>query len=111
MITGDEDGGPFEVHRSTFEKMQAPLRAKITFQANGLKSRVRVSKIAEAWLEPIRNPVTGKVHHAILGLSEGFETARMDISSTNKVVAKDGFLDFEYSGTYGSFHKVTWKGP
>ncbi|MEW6603823.1 MAG: DUF1326 domain-containing protein [Thermoproteota archaeon] len=110
IITGEAGGGPFEVYRSTFEKMQAPRRARITFQANGLKSRVRVSNIAEVWLEPIRNPVTGEVHRAILELPGGFETARMDMSSTKKVIAKDGFLDFEYSGTYGSFQKVAWKG-
>lgn len=111
IITGEAGGGPFEVYRSTFEKMQQPRRARITFQANGLESRVSVTGIAEAWLEPIRNPITGRIHRAILELPAGFETARMDMSSTKKVFADDGFLDFGYSGTYGSFQKVNWRGP
>jgi hypothetical protein len=111
IITGEARGGPFEVYKSTITKMQNPRRARITFQANGLKSRVRVSDFAEAWLEPIRNPVTGKIHRAILELPGGFEATRMDMSSTRIVMANDGFLDFEYSGTYGSFQKVSWKGP
>jgi hypothetical protein len=91
--------------------MQEPRRAKIAFQTKGLNSRVKVDDIAEAWLEPIRNPVTGKVHRAIIELPGGFEAARMDMSSTKTVIANDGFLDFKYSGTYGSFQKVSWKGP
>lgn len=112
IITGEAGGGPFEVYRSTFEKMLEPRRARIVFQANGLRSRVKVSNnIAEAWLEPIKNPITGKIHRAILELPGGFETAKMEMSSTKSVIANDGFIDFEYSGTYGSFQKVTWKGP
>ena len=111
IITGEAGGGPFEVYRSTFDNMQEPRRARITFQTKGLNSRVKVDDIAEAWLEPIRNPVTGKIHRAIIELPGGFEAARMDMSSTKTVVANDGFLDFKYSGTYGSFQKVSWKGP
>jgi hypothetical protein len=111
IITGEAGGGPFEVYRSTFEKIQEPRRARITFQAKGLNSRVRVDDVAEAWLEPIRNPITGKIHRAIIELPGGFEATRMDMSSTKAVAANDGFLDFKYSGTYGSFQKVSWKGP
>lgn len=111
IITGEAGGGPFEVYRSTFDNMQEPRRARITFQTKGLNSRVKVDDIADAWLEPIRNPVTGKIHRAIIELPGGFEAARMDMSSTKTVVTNDGFLDFKYSGTYGSFQKVSWKGP
>ncbi|HKZ62782.1 MAG TPA: DUF1326 domain-containing protein [Nitrososphaera sp.] len=111
IIVGKAGGGPFEVYRSTINEMREPRLARITFQANGLKSHVKVGGIAEAWLEPIRNPVTGKVHRAIIELPEGFEASRMDMSSTKTIVANDGFLDFRYSGTYGSFQEVSWKGP
>lgn len=111
IITGDAGGGPFAVYGSMADTVQEPRRAKITFQAKGLNSRVRVGDVAEAWLEPIRNPVTGKIHRAIIELPEGFEATRMEMSSTKAIVANDGFLDFRYSGTYGSFQEVTWKGP
>ncbi len=110
IITGEAGGGPFEVYKSTIDNMQEPRRARITFQAKGLSSRVKVGDIAEAWLEPIRNPVTGKIHRAIIELPEGFEATRMEMSSTKTVAASDGFLDFKHSGTYGSFQEVTWKG-
>ena len=80
IITGRAGGGPFEVYASTIEKLQEPKRAGVKFQTKDLKSRVSVfdtrgdrrrqrgqsqNIIAEAWLEPIKNPVTGKVHRAI----------------------------------------------
>ncbi len=111
IMTGEAGGGPFAIYASMLDDFQQPQRAHISFQAKGLNSRVRVDDVAEAWLEPMRNPVTGKIHRAIIELPEGFETTRMDLSSTKKIVAKDGYLNFMYKGTYGSFQEVKWKGP
>lgn len=111
IITGEAGGGPFEVYGSVIDSFQEPRRAKITFERKGLHSRVRVGEIAEAWLEPIRNPVTGEIHRAIIELPTGFEASRMDQSSTKTIIANDGYLCFRYSGTYGSFQKTKWKGP
>ncbi|MGI0025120.1 MAG: DUF1326 domain-containing protein, partial [Nitrososphaera sp.] len=62
-------------------------------------------------LEPIRNPVTGEIHRAIIELPSGFEASRMDQSSTRAVVSSDGYVNFKYAGTYGSFQKTSWRGP
>jgi hypothetical protein len=67
IITGKAGGGPFALYASVIEEFQEPKRASVKFQSGGIKSHVKVGKnIAEAWLEPIRNPVTGKVHRAII---------------------------------------------
>jgi hypothetical protein len=44
--------------------------------------------IVDAWLEPIRNPVTGKIHRAVIELPEGVEAIRMDQASTKKTFSK-----------------------
>ena len=75
------------------------------------RARKKPKYFAEAWLEPIRNPVTGKVHRAIIEIPEGFESNRMDQASMKKLVADDGYLSFRYEGTYGSFSESVWKGP
>jgi hypothetical protein len=126
IITGRAGGGPFEVYASTIEKLQEPKKAGVKFQTKDLKSRVSVfdtiedrrrqrgqsqNFIAEAWLEPIKNPVTGKVHRAIIEIPEAFESSRMEQASTKKLVANDNDLDFRYEGTYGSFSENSWKGP
>ncbi|MCD6036616.1 MAG: hypothetical protein K0S67_500 [Nitrososphaeraceae archaeon] len=132
IITGKAGGGPFAVYASTIEEFQEPKRASVKFQTKDIRSRIAVfaaeirgghkekrrgqqstkeDTIAEAWLEPIRNPVTGKVHRAIIEIPEGFESSRMDQASIKKLVANDGYLDFRYEGTYGSFSENVWKGP
>jgi hypothetical protein len=128
IITGRAGGGPFEIYASTIEKLYEPKRARIKFQTKNLKSHVSIfdiirggrrkrqvqkeqshNVIAEAWLEPIKNPVTGKVHRAIIEIPEGFESSRMEQASTKKLVANDNNLNFRYEGTYGSFSENTWK--
>jgi hypothetical protein len=140
IITGKAGGGPFALYASTIEEFQEPKRAIVKFQTKDIRSHVVVfggrgenddrkkrttrrggggggekqSKdniIAEAWLEPIRNPVTGRVHRAIIEIPEGFESNRMDQASMKKLVADDGYLSFRYEGTYGSFSENVWKGP
>jgi hypothetical protein len=132
IITGGAGGGPFEIYASTIEKLHEPKRASIKFQTKDLRSRVSVfdiirgdrkkgqgqkeqspNVIAEAWLEPIKDPVTGKVHRAIIEIPEAFESSRMEQASTKTLVANDNDnnLNFRYEGTYGSFSENIWKGP
>ena len=128
IITGRAEGGPFSVYASILEEIQEPKKATVKFQTKDIRSRVSVfgtsedkkpriggeqskNVIAEAWLEPIRNPVTGKAHRAIIEIPEGFESSRMDQASMKTLVANDGYLSFRYEGTYGSFSENTWKGP
>lgn len=102
IITGKAGGGPFALYARTIEEFQEPMRASVKFKAKSVRSYVKVGKdIAEAWLEPIRNPVTGKVHRAIIEIPEGFESNRMDQASTKKLIANVSYLSFRYEGTYG----------
>ncbi len=111
IITGEAGGGPFEVYRSVIESFQPTTRAKIAFESRGLNSRIKIGDFAESWLEPIRNPVTGEIHRAVIELPGGFEASRMDQASSKTITSNDGYLNFGYTGTYGSFQKTKWKGP
>lgn len=111
ILTGQAGGGPFAVYASVLDDYEEPRKARISFQGRGIRSHVKVDDYAEAWLEPIRNPITGKVHRAIIEIPGGFEANRMDQASTKKLVAGDGKFRFEYVGTYGSFSENRWKGP
>lgn len=111
IMTGEAGGGPFEIYASTMDNVQKPRRARITFTPKGLTSKAKVDDIIEAQLEPMRNPVTGDVHRAIIELPTGFEANRMELASLKKLVVDDGKLSFKYSGTYGSIQETLWKGP
>ena len=111
IMTGEAGGGPFEIYAATLDDFQEPRRARIIFQAKGIRSNVRAYGIAEAQLEPIRNPVTGEVHRAVIELPSGFEASRMDQASLRNGSMDDGYIKFKQSGTYGSISKAVWKGP
>jgi hypothetical protein len=111
IVTGQARGGPFEVYASTLDHFQAPRRARIGFQAKAARSRASVTGVASVELEPMRDPATGKIHRAIIELPGGWETNRTEVTSIKELMVKDGYLGFQYSGTYGSFSRTKWKGP
>lgn len=110
ILTG-RAGGLFGLYASTLDDFREPQKARVTFESKGIRSMVRAEGFAMAQLEPIRNPVTGKIHRAVIELPGGFEANRMDQASLKKGYINDGFIKYTQSGTYGSFSKTEWKGP
>jgi hypothetical protein len=110
VVTGKAKGSAFDVYGKTLDYFREPERAKMTFHSNGIKSRIKVEGVGEAQLEPITNPVTGKVHEVAILQPKGFEAERLDMASSKLLVAHDGMLSFRYEGTYGGVQKVSWKG-
>lgn len=110
IVTGQARGGPFEVYSRTLDGFQEPRRAKISFQAKEIQSRAKIERVGSVELEPMRNPVTGEVHRAIIELPGGWETGRTEVASIKELVVSDGYLGFRYGGTYGSFSRTHWKG-
>jgi len=111
ILTGQAPGGPFEVYASTLDESQAPRRARIAFQSKAARSRASIDGVGKLELEPMRNPVTGKIHRAIIELPGGWETGRTEVTSIKELTVSDRYLGFQYSGTYGSFSRTKWKGP
>jgi hypothetical protein len=126
IITGRAgDNGPFELYASITEEYEEPKKARIRFESKSIRSHMTIDNqgignngnnnnkedtAIEAWLEPIRNPVTGRPHRAVIELPQGVEATRMDQASTKKFVVSDRFFRFRYEGTYGSFSENTWEG-
>lgn len=59
------NGGPFALYSSVIEEFDEVKRARIRFEVKGVRSHITIDNngddIVDAWLEPIRNPVTGKI--------------------------------------------------
>jgi hypothetical protein len=111
IVSGKAGGGPFSIYASMADEIHGPKFARISFRPNGIESQVKVEGVAEVVLEPIRNPVTGEIHRAIIELPSGFEASRMDQASTRRLKVNDEVIKFEYSGTYASFQETSWQGP
>ena len=114
IITGRAgDGGPFSIYASIIEEYDEPKRARIKFQPRDIRSSMRIRSsdddIIDTLLEPISNPVTGKIHRAVIELPEGFEATRMHQASTKTLSVNTNSLKFRHDGTYGSFSEIVWK--
>ena len=73
----------FNIYGSTIEKELDPVFAPIEFAVDlkARTARARVPDLLDLTLEPIRNPVTGKVFPAAIELAEGFEYRRAEMAS------------------------------
>jgi hypothetical protein len=87
IITGEAGGGPFAIYRRVIKTSLQPKPERITFQEKGIRSQVEVEDykiiVGRAQLEPMRNPVTGKINRAIIELPTGFESNKLETSSSS----------------------------
>lgn len=112
-ILGGEEQEPttgFNIYGSTIETEHDPVFADIDFEFDmaARKGRMRVEGIFDATLEPIRNPVTGEPHRAIIGLPEGFEFRQAEMASAD--FTGKGGIDFDHKGRYAFFIEIAY-GP
>ncbi len=112
-ILGGEEQEPttgFNIYGSTIETELDPVFADITFEwdMENRTGRVFVDGVCDASLEPIRNPVTGKAHRAVIRLPEGFEFREAEMASAT--FTGSGELKFDHAGRYGYVIQVAY-GP
>ncbi len=103
-IMGGEEQEPttmFNIYGSTIDVEPEPIFAKIDFEWNLEEriGRIFVSEVCEAALEPIRNPVTGAPHRALIRLPEGFEFRDAEMASAT--FTGQGALEFDHKARYG----------
>jgi hypothetical protein len=85
-ILGGEEQEPttlFNIYGSTIEKELEPVFAPIEFDCDiaARTGRLVVPGVMQLAIEPIRNPVTGQPHRAIIRLPEGFEFREAEVAS------------------------------
>jgi len=100
----------FSIYASTIDKDLGTVFAHIEFEWD-LKARTgrfAVHDILDASLEPIRNPVTGAPHRALIKLPQGFEFREAEMASST--FWSKGELPQDYKNCYG-FLTYTTYGP
>lgn len=103
-ILGGEEQEPttvFNIYGSTIETEHPPIFAPIEFEWDdeALTGRLSIPDRVDLAVEPIRNPVTGKPHKAIIRLPEGFEFREAHIVSSTFSVR--GEMEYGHAGRYG----------
>ena len=105
ILSGEEQEAHtvFNIYGATMETEYDTIFAPITFYWDRERrhGRVAVDGVVEGALEPIRNPVTGKEHRAVIVLPEGWEFRDCDMASSS--IKSVGDLAYDFDGRYGQF--------
>ena len=91
----------FNIYGSTIEREYDPVFTEISFEYDmaARTGSFTVPGHLQMNLEPIRNPVTGMSHRAVIRLPEGFEFREAEMASGT--FKGTGEIKFENSGCYG----------
>ena len=106
-----EEGGPyFEVFAAVcpnrLETVTAPI--ELTCDREGRTASLRVGEIADAEVEPIKNPVTGEAHRARIDLPGGFEYELAEMGNTVHARVETGPVSFSLENSYAQFNAFDW---
>lgn len=101
----------FEIMSLVCPNKLEPIFAPITFRVDRERrqSLLHIPGIGESRAEPIKNPVTGKDHRALISLPNGlvYKEAEMANAVLLRVQA-DAPLVFEHANTYASMFAFNW---
>jgi hypothetical protein len=94
---------PFNIYGSTIVKELDPIFAKLEFSCDIEKraASFKVPGVLDLKLEPIKNPVTGKDHRALIVLPEGFEFRSAEMASAD-IDSKGTDLGMRHEKVYGA---------
>jgi hypothetical protein len=100
----------FSIYATTIEHDLDPLFAHIEFEwdLKNRTGRMEVAGVLGATIQPIRNPVTGAAHRALIKLPQGFEFREAEMASST--FWSVGTLPQNYQNCYGFLTFVTY-GP
>lgn len=108
IVTAKDGGMPFEIFASVTETFLDPLFSSIEFDTNRETriARLSVPGLGEFRSEPIRNPVTGEEHRAIIKLPNGFEYKEAEIANAVTMHASVGDKRMRNQNSYAQLCAV-----
>ena len=113
-VLGGQEQEPttvYNIYGATIARELEPVFAPIAFACD-LEARtgeLRVPGVMALAIEPIRNPVTGRPHRALIRLPEGFEFREAEMASGSFTGEGDEF-GFKNQGCYACLTHVAY-GP
>ncbi len=108
---GKHGGVYFEIFAAVCPNVLEPLFSPIIFQADreARTGSVRIPGVAEARIEPIKNPVTGEPLRARIDLPGGFEYKIAEVANAIHLrVTSAGKLNFEHRDSHAHLNEFDW---
>ncbi len=112
ILSGEEQEPTtvFNIIGSTIEKEEDTLFTPIdmAWDWDARSGHITIPEVAEGSFEPIKNPVTGKPHYAMIRLYSGFEFRDAEMASAT--AKGTGAIQFDFADRYAFLIDVTY-GP
>jgi hypothetical protein len=104
-------GGFFEIFAAVCPNRLEPIFAPIFIEMDRDRrtATVRIPDLLESHTEPIRNPVTGEEHRALIVLPNGFEYKEAEMANAVSFSVSAGDkLAFHHENTYAQLNAFDW---
>ena len=110
ITSGTEGCTFFEIFASVVSQALEPIFAPIELTSDQDKrtAQLKIPGVGEFRVEPIRNPVTGEEHRALIKLPNGFEFKEAEIGNCLGNYAKIGDKIISNKNSYAHFAAVDW---
>lgn len=101
----------FNVFAATYGKVHPPMFKQIRMEADfaARTARIEIEGVAEARVEPIRNPITGATSVARIVLPDGFEFEEAECASS-QVRTMQAPISLKWSGKHAHIAKLDMTG-
>ena len=110
IVTAKDGGMPFEIFAAVTGTFLDPVYAPIQFESDRAKrvARLNVPGFGEFRTEPIKNPVTGEEHRALIRLPNGFEYKEAEMGNAVMMQATVGDKKMKNENSYAQLAAVEW---
>jgi hypothetical protein len=110
ILSGKEGCTFFEIFASVVSKTLDPLflPIELTSDRDSRTAQLKVGGIGRFRVEPIKNPVTGEEHRALIRLPNGFEYKEAEMGNCLENYAKVGDKVISNRNSYAQFAAVDW---
>jgi hypothetical protein len=110
IASGKEGCTFFEIFASVVSKALDPVYVRIELSSDRERrvAQLKVPGLGEFRVEPIKNPVTGEEHRAIIKLPNGFEYKEAEIGNCVEHHATLGDKVISNKNTYAQLAAVDW---
>jgi hypothetical protein len=110
IASGKEGCTFFEIFASVVSTVLDPIFVRIDLSSDRDKriAQLSVPGLGEFRVEPIKNPVTGEEHRALIKLPNGFEYKEAEMGNCTENYAKLGDKVISNKNSYAQFAAVDW---
>jgi len=110
ITTGKAGGMPWEIFAAVTETYLDPIFIPIDLESNreARTARLHAPGLGDFRIEPIKNPVTGEPHRALIKLPEGFEYKEAEMGNTVSMHGTVGDKTLNNQNSYAQLAAVEW---